>query len=92
MNRTIIELSSPPHRSPYESFDERLRKVMDLRDMSSKQVYARIRMGASNFSRLHRGLTKPNFWTICELAKVLNVSLDYLAGFTDEPRPLHPEN
>ena len=46
----------------------------------------------ASFSNIHTGKFKPSFRVMCEIAKILDISLDYLCGFTDEPRPLHPEN
>ena len=86
-------ITDPPSRATkFETFDERLRKIMAAREVTAGDLGHRINMQPSNFSRLCRGLTKPTFWTLCELANALNISMDYLAGFTDEPRPLRKES
>lgn len=86
----LITYAPTPARR-VETFDFRLRKIMTEQQWTSTALSTRVRMNRSCFSRLYNGKVKPNFWTLCELAHALNVSIDWLVGFTDEMRPLIPE-
>ncbi|MFP3564746.1 helix-turn-helix domain-containing protein [Paraburkholderia sp. SIMBA_030] len=71
-----------------EQFDFRLCKVMRARKMRTTDLAMRVSMPASVLSRLRAGHTKPTFSTLCKLAKELDISIDWLVGFTDDMRPL----
>lgn len=82
---------SPAPRPPYQSFGQRLQIVRKDLGLTQKEVSAAIRMHKSEVSAYERGRQMPTFWSLCELARALNVSIDWLAGLTDERRPLKVE-
>lgn len=81
---------SPPPKPPYETFAVRLRRTRKELGLTQKEVAARIKKCKSEISQYETG-TLPSFWNLCELARALNVSLDWLCGLTDERRPLKME-
>ena len=54
--------------------------------MSQSQLARRIGTGASQISMIENGQSGTSNRTMAAAASALNVSLDYLAGLTDEPR------
>ncbi len=83
---------APLAKPPYESFDQRLRKIMRIRGLCAAHLERRSRVDATAISKLCAGKSKPTFWTLVELASALNVSIDWLVGLTDEMRPLKLED
>jgi transcriptional regulator with XRE-family HTH domain len=70
----------------YVSFGQRLQIVRKDLGLTQKQVSEAIRMHKSEVSAYERGRQMPTFWSLCELARALNVSIDWLAGLSDERR------
>lgn len=66
-------------------------RIRDLREDSDKtqaEVAADIGLYTTTYQRYERGEREiPLDIAVC-LAKYYNVSLDYIAGLTEEPRPL----
>jgi transcriptional regulator with XRE-family HTH domain len=88
MNTAIDDgAAASPTKAPYESFALRLRKIREERGLSQRELAKRIKKHNSEISDYENG-TMPSFWNLCELARALNVSLDWLCGLTDERRPL----
>jgi ribosome-binding protein aMBF1 (putative translation factor) len=71
-----------PDNGP-ESFSEhvgqRLRMAMAFRDMGSKELSQRCRVPRQTVWRYRKGEVGQQFEPLVAMAKVLNVSLDYLA-------------
>lgn len=61
----------------------RLQKGLSLRELA-KQAH----MSHSFIADIEAGRSNPSLDTVNALAKVLNVSVDYLLGRTDDPRPI----
>lgn len=65
---------------------ERLRKAREHRGWSQKRLAAEIGASASHLSSMEHGRVGTSLRTAMTVARVLRVSLDYLMGFSDEPR------
>jgi len=66
-------------------------RMLDLRkdrDMSQRQVAESLGLYTTTYARYERGEQEVPFCIAIALAKFYNVSLDYLAGLTNEPRKL----
>jgi transcriptional regulator with XRE-family HTH domain len=67
-------------------------RMLDLRkdrDMSQRQVAEALGLYTTTYARYERGEQEVPFCIAIALAKFYNVSLDYLAGLTNEPRKLN---
>jgi transcriptional regulator with XRE-family HTH domain len=66
-------------------------RMLDLRkdrDMSQRQVAESLGLYTTTYARYERGEQEVPFCIAIALAKFYTVSLDYLAGLTNEPRKL----
>ena len=63
----------------------RLRELRALRKMSQEDLGKALGMSKPAISDIERGRRTTTVEKLGELASVLNVSLDYLAGLTDDP-------
>ena len=64
---------------------ELLRKLMDSKNMTQKDVADNIGVAKSTYSLYESGNREPNVQTIKKLADLLNVSADDLLGLNQEP-------
>ena len=60
-----------------------LQKLRKERGMSQAQLAKRIHKESSIISRYENNLQNPTFETVCALARIFGVSIDYLAGNQD---------
>ena len=67
----------------------RIRDLREDRDASQRQVAEALGLYTSTYARYERGEQEVPFCIAIALAKFYNVSLDYLAGLTNEPRKLN---
>jgi transcriptional regulator with XRE-family HTH domain len=67
----------------FDSFGMRLRKAQNLRRMDNKTLAEKAHIRPGTVSHWRSGTKHPTFWLLCEVSKVLNVSTDYLCGFTE---------
>ena len=65
---------------------ERVRKAREHRGRSQKSLAREIGASASHLSSMEHGRVGTSLRTAMTVAKVLGVSLDYLMGFSDDPR------
>ena len=65
---------------------ERLLKAREHRALSQKNLAREIGVSASHLSSMERGRVGTSLRTAMTVARVLGVSLDYLMGFSDDPR------
>ena len=66
-------------------------RILDLRkdhDMSQRQIAEALGLYTTTYARYERGEQEVPLYIAIALAKFYNVSLDYLAGLTDEMRKL----
>ncbi|WP_295736400.1 helix-turn-helix domain-containing protein [uncultured Oscillibacter sp.] len=65
-------------------FSERLRNLRAERKETQVQVADAVGISARQYQGLEGGTSVPNFYNLCALADHFGVTLDYLAGRTDE--------
>jgi transcriptional regulator with XRE-family HTH domain len=65
---------------------ERLRLVREQQNLSQHELARLCDFGPNQISRIEIGISEPLASNVAKLASVLNVSIDYLMGLTDEPR------
>jgi len=66
------------HVNDLSSFPERLRMLRKSHDWSQGQLAQKIKVDTQRISKYERGLTSPPLDILIELARALDVSLDYL--------------
>lgn len=66
-------------------FSERLVKLRDSRNLSQKEVAKEFGVVVRAYQRYEYGEREPQLSVLVRMANFYNVSLDYLAGRTDEP-------
>lgn len=67
---------------------ERLRDLREDHDLTQEEIAQVLKMLREQYSRYERGKIELPMHHFKTLARFYNVSLDYLAGLIDEPRPL----
>lgn len=67
---------------------ENLREIRKKNNLSLKKLGEMIGMAESTVSLYENGKREPDNETLIKLSKVLNCSIDYLLGNTDDPRPI----
>ncbi len=67
-------------------FGERLRRLLDKRDMKQKDLAEKLGLNESTVSNYVNGRV-PGHETVGRIANFFGVSTDYLYGREDEPRP-----
>ena len=65
----------------------RLRELRKERGLSQRALAQLLHISQSTYSRYEHGQRAPSIKTVYTLARLYHVSVDYLAGITDEPRP-----
>lgn len=66
-----------------ETIGARLRRLRTDAQMSAASVAQRIRMSQTYLCEVERDVHLPGLTMAAELAKLFDVSLDYIAGLTD---------
>jgi transcriptional regulator with XRE-family HTH domain len=66
-------------------FVERLRESREKAGLSQKQLSRLCGLNLNQINRYERGSQEPTFFIMKKIAEVIGVSLDYLAGLTDDP-------
>lgn len=66
-------------------FNERLRACRKKANLRQEDVVSATGITYSTYRRYERGGTEPTLSDAARIADLLNVSLDYLAGRTDDP-------
>ena len=64
-----------------------LRELLQSRGINQKWLAAEAETTEATISRYISGQTQPEITIVIKIAKVLNVSVDYLCGLTDMPMP-----
>lgn len=71
---------------------ERLAELRKDMGKTQKQIAADLHVNYRTYSSYERGETEPGDDVKIAIAKYFNVSLDYLLGIIDRPRPLNEDN
>lgn len=72
----------------HTSLAERLRSIRKTRGLTQAELGSVAALPAAAVSHLETGRQEPTLKTILRLADALGVSIDYLAGRTDDPKPI----
>jgi len=72
-------------KSENSYFPERLRAIREKRGYSQHELARLCEFGANQISRYETGTHDPSATALKTLAHILGVSMDYLAGITDNP-------
>ena len=70
----------------------RLRDLREDHDMTQDELVARLGMHKTTYTNYEQGKREIPFFLAIRLAQLYNVSLDYIAGLSREPSPLHCNN
>lgn len=63
----------------------RLRDLREDMDLTQDQLVKILNMHKTTYTNYEQGKREPPFELIIKLAKIYNVSIDYIAGLTDVP-------
>ena len=66
----------------------RLRDLREDQDLTQEQLVALLKMHKTTYTNYEQGKREPPFALIIKLAKFYNVSIDYIAGLTDDPKKI----
>ena len=84
-----VNKSNPQQK--YCFFGDRMIYVMQLRNITCKELAKRIFTAPSTITGYRIGRRSPNIAELASIARELNVSLDYLAGLKSEPEKIYPD-
>ncbi len=63
----------------------RLRDLREDKDLTQEQLVQILQMHKTTYTNYEQGKREPPFELIIKLAKFYQVSIDYIAGLTDNP-------
>ena len=66
----------------------RLRDLREDNDLTQTQLVEKLGMHKTTYTNYEQGYREIPSYLVIELAKLYNVTIDYIAGLTDDPRPL----
>ncbi len=66
---------------------QRIRDLREDKDMTQEQLVKILEMHKTTYTNYEQGKREPPFEFIIKLAKFYNVSIDYIAGLIDFPKP-----
>lgn len=66
-------------------FQQRLRAVRQQLNLSQHELSRLCGLNINQISRYELKMTEPSATVLVKIARVLNISIDYLTGLTDEP-------
>ncbi len=64
----------------------RLRDLREDKDLTQDELVKILKMHKTTYTNYEQGKREPPFELIVKLAKLYNVSIDYIAGLTDIPK------
>jgi len=70
----------------------RLRDLREDHDLTQDQLIQRLEMHKTTYTNYEQGKREIPFSLVIRLAKLYNVSIDFIAELTDDPRPLEGRN
>ena len=73
-------------------FYQRLLDIREDHDMTQKEIAELLHTTQPQYARYETGERELPMHHFITLAKYYNISLDYLAGLTDTPKPLYFNN
>ena len=69
-----------------------IRRIRDLRedkDKTQDEIAEYLKIDRKTYNRIENGTSQIKLETAIKLARYYNISLDYIAGFTDEPKKIY---
>ena len=69
----------------------RLRDLREDADLTQVQLVEILGMQKTTYTNYEQGKREIPFWLVIKLAKFYNVTIYYIAGLTNQPRPLVQE-
>ncbi len=72
-------------------FGKRLKQMLWEKEITQKSLAQMLGMTEKSISSYVRGHATPTLENLAQIAKILNISTDYLVGAINEPRPLNSE-
>ena len=82
-----MTLNGQPIEDVMKTVATRLRQARELRKTSQTQLAKRIGTSPNQISMIENGQSGTSIRTLVAAASALNVSIDFLAGLSDDPRP-----
>ncbi len=67
------------------SYRERIRTLREDRDITQKEIAELLKVGQKTYSDYELGKTRIPVDSLIVLAKLYNVSMDYICGIIDKP-------
>lgn len=67
---------------------KRLKDLREDNDLTQNQLVKILGMHKTTYTNYEQGYREIPFSLVIRLAKLYNVTIDYIAGLTDEPLPL----
>lgn len=61
-------------------FSERLRELRKSAGITQRQIAARLNISQQSYARYESGTGEPNLETLAKIAKIFDVTADYLLG------------
>ena len=71
---------------------ERIRNLREDKDLTQQQVADMLFVNRRTYAAYENGVNSMTPETLVKLAKIHNVSVDYLLGLTDNPKPYSNKN
>ena len=71
-----------------KSYKQIIREIREDQDKTQEEIANAINISRATYNRIEMERFKAKFDDMIELAKYWNVSLDYIAGLTEEPKSL----
>lgn len=71
---------------------ERIRNLREDKDLTQQQVADLLFVNRRTYAAYENGINSMTPETLVKLAKIHNVSVDYLLGLTDNPKPYLDKN
>ena len=68
---------------------ERVLGLLKRHDVTAAQVLRETNLSHSSITQWKKGIAKPSYGALVKIAEYFNISLDYLQGLTDDPKPKH---
>lgn len=69
-------------------YTERIKEIRQKKEISQKEMGKKLKMHQTQYGRYETGKNNLNTETFRKICIILNISADYLLGFTNEEKPL----
>lgn len=74
------------------AYYRRLRDLREDHDLTQDQLVEILKMHKTTYTNYEQGKREIPFELVIRLAKIYNISIDYIAELIVEPRPLNAKN